>query len=53
MRIISKCVTVPASQTDAQLTTLLNNQLTKGWKLVSVFTYGAKTIAVFEKQVAQ
>ena len=53
MRVISKCVTVPTGQTDAQLTTLLNGQLTKGWTLVEVFIYGTKTIAVFIKQVAQ
>jgi hypothetical protein len=53
MRVTSKAVTIPASQTDAQLTTALNGQLSKGWVLVSVFTYGTKTIAVFVKETAQ
>jgi hypothetical protein len=53
MKSISKAVTVTAGSTDAQLTTALNVQLSKGWRLVSVFTYGVKTIAILVKETAQ
>jgi len=53
MKIVSKIVTVPASQTNAQLETLLNAILKDGYTLIQVVTYSSRTIAVFIKTVAE
>jgi hypothetical protein len=53
MRILSKIVTIPSGQTNAQLETLLNTQLSQGWSLVLIATYSSRQIAVFQKKVAE
>ena len=47
-----KVVQIPNTATAAQMETALNNQTTKGWKLVQIFTLSTNTYAILEKVVA-
>lgn len=52
MKNVSKIVTIPTGQTNAQLETLLNTILNQGYTLIAILTYGTRQIAVFQKTVA-
>ena len=52
MKQIAQVVTIPAASTNAQIEAALNTAINNGWELISVFQFGARTIAILKKVVA-
>ena len=53
MKSISKIIEIPASATINQMENALDNHLTNGYILVSIFTLSNKTYAVLVKTIAE